>query len=385
MPLTHHREPFYDTLRLSEADRQALMQGLDAKQASARYTEMREDARLAYTVRGLVVQMHHPGGSRVNYIVRPRNLSRQGLAFLHGSFCYTGTPCDVHLRTAEGAYDVQSGRVIRCALLQGTVHEVALLMDKPIDPQRYLGSAVGGEAPGAASRSLPRLKGRVLLVEDSVDDRELLRFHLAPLGLELEVAADTAGAMKQLEAGRFDLILTGAWLDDGGRELIEQVRAANVATPIVLLTADHGPDTAERATQAGAASVLTKPYELEDLINTLGKHVLIAPDPDSEPVLSEHWNDVKMRPLIISYLGRLEQQIDQLGKLLHAADEHNAALKLCAAVRGSSGGYGFPQVCQAADKLHHALTDAADADQLRQQFAELYRLTAAAGRSDPRQ
>jgi hypothetical protein len=149
-----------DTLRLSTRDWdqvQALMD-LEREDGGFGTRDQRRDPRHAYLVGGSVlIEVMHPGGSRVRYLVRPRNLSRSGLGFLHGNFIYTGTRCVVMLLTRRGVSTPCTARVVRCRHIQGKVHGLGIKFDRPLDNlDDYLACPAGAAAATSPDPSVPQ-------------------------------------------------------------------------------------------------------------------------------------------------------------------------------------------------------------------------------------
>jgi hypothetical protein len=145
-----------------------------------------------------------------------------------------------------------------------------------------------------------------------------------------------------------------------------------------MLAADHSETLGRELTDAGADVVLKMPYDLEQLVEVLGQYLVTAPDEDAEPLISENWSDVKMRPLILAYVERLEQQLGELGALLNDDEGRITAARMAAEMRGTAGGYGYPQISEAANNLHEALVGDTPLAALREHFAEISRLCASA-------
>lgn len=70
--------------------------------------------------------------------VRPRNLSRGGIAFLHEAYVYPETPCTVVLISRMYQPIEVSGKVVGCRHVSGRLHEVAVAFDKQIEPDDFL-------------------------------------------------------------------------------------------------------------------------------------------------------------------------------------------------------------------------------------------------------
>jgi two-component system response regulator MprA len=108
---------------------------------------------------------------------------------------------------------------------------------------------------------------RVLVVDDDPDLREFLSSELGVEGYGCAVAGSGQEALVQLRRERFDLVLLDWGLPDfSGVEVCERLRASNITTPVLMLTAHD--DVAERvmALDAGADDYLTKPFSINELL-----------------------------------------------------------------------------------------------------------------------
>jgi DNA-binding response OmpR family regulator len=114
---------------------------------------------------------------------------------------------------------------------------------------------------------------RVLLVEDEVAIRELLRLHLSLAGFAIEEVGDGQAALERLRTTPFDLIVLDVMLPGlDGITLCRTARAqgVNIATPILMLTAlDTEPDTVI-GLESGADDYLTKPFGIRELMARVG-------------------------------------------------------------------------------------------------------------------
>ena len=136
------------------------------------------------------------------------------------------------------------------------------------------------ENPGATHKSLPRLTGRVLVVEDQPLNREVANGMLTSLGLRVETANDGQQALDRLERERFDLVLMDCEMPvmDGlsaaialRRREAGAPRGSSSRTPIVALTADATDTGRDACLAAGMDDYLTKPFSREVLHATLLK------------------------------------------------------------------------------------------------------------------
>jgi DNA-binding response OmpR family regulator len=123
----------------------------------------------------------------------------------------------------------------------------------------------------AASTTAPAR--RVLLVEDEVAIRELLRLHLSLGGFAIDEVGDGHAALERLRTTPFDLIVLDVMLPGlDGITLCRTIRAqgANIATPILMLTALDTESDTVIGLESGADDYLTKPFGIRELMARVG-------------------------------------------------------------------------------------------------------------------
>jgi PAS domain S-box-containing protein len=130
----------------------------------------------------------------------------------------------------------------------------------------------------AASESLPsfacpeRLDSlRVLVVDDEVDTRELLKAGLTHCGAQVTTAASAQAALAAIEHERPEILISDIGMpDEDGYDLIRQLRALPAERggklPAIALTAYARTEDRLRALRAGYQMHVTKPIELAELV-----------------------------------------------------------------------------------------------------------------------
>jgi two-component system response regulator PilR (NtrC family) len=109
-------------------------------------------------------------------------------------------------------------------------------------------------------------KGRVLIVDDEADIRDLLSMTLTRMGLDVECAASEFEAVRMLQKHPFDLCLTDMRLPDGdGLHLLEHIARDYSSIPVAVITAFGNTENAVAALKAGAFDYLAKPVALHQL------------------------------------------------------------------------------------------------------------------------
>lgn len=119
--------------------------------------------------------------------------------------------------------------------------------------------------------------GRVLVVDDEDDIRELLDMTLSRMGLEADCAANVAEARRLLAGNAYQLCLTDMRLPDGdGLDLVRFIGEQCRDLPVAVITAHGSMENAVSALKAGAFDYVPKPVTLEQL-RALVKSVLNLP------------------------------------------------------------------------------------------------------------
>jgi chemosensory pili system protein ChpA (sensor histidine kinase/response regulator) len=157
--------------------------------------------------------------------------------------------------------------------------ETALIIDIP----RLVGAArpsvdadaafVAPEQAGTDELAPVSSRGRIaLVVDDSLSVRRVLSKTLERHGWTTVQARDGVEALESLEATAVDVIVTDIEMPRmDGFELVGAVRRRPGIdqTPIVVLTSRAGMKHREKAFELGANAYLVKPFQEQELVDTL--------------------------------------------------------------------------------------------------------------------
>src|SRR5690606_12036549 len=119
----------------------------------------------------------------------------------------------------------------------------------------------------------------LLVVDDDLLHARLLKANLERPGrLKVEIAGSGAKAMERIAAGPVDAVLTDLAMPEvDGLELVRQIRATDMALPVVIMTAHASIAAAVDGIRAGATDFLPKPVNPEALIAFVERAVLDRP------------------------------------------------------------------------------------------------------------
>jgi CheY-like chemotaxis protein/HPt (histidine-containing phosphotransfer) domain-containing protein len=116
----------------------------------------------------------------------------------------------------------------------------------------------------SAAQSAPRLRGRVLVVEDQALNREVAEGMLAALGLQSAIANDGRQALDMLAVDKFDVVLMDCQMPimDGFSATAELRRreGAGARMPVIALTANATHEGRDACLAAGMDDYLAKPF-----------------------------------------------------------------------------------------------------------------------------
>lgn len=292
------------------------------------------------------------GGQILRLRVPTRDLSRQGISFLHTGYVHVGTKCRFQLVTILNNWQTVEGSVVRCQYVEGRVHEIGARFGQPIDIALFSTSAI------------PR---RILLVDDAESILRLSKHFLEQLNACVTTASNGEDAIEKVDSEVFDLILMDIEMPVlTGIEAVKRLRERGYRGQIVAATALTGKEDRERVLEAGFDKYIAKPITKEGLVDLLNQL-------DDEPLFSSLTNENDMKDLVNAF-------VDTLGTLIRSIEEatshqdFESLQQLARSLKGEAGGYGFEPITSAARAVEESAKAASDIDTLQNQVDELIHL-----------
>ena len=124
---------------------------------------------------------------------------------------------------------------------------------------------------------LPERK-QILVVDDELNLRRVLRAQLERDGYDVHTAEDGEQALSLLREHHIDLVITDLRMPKvDGMELLRRIAATEEAPPVVMITAHGTVDTAVEALKTGAFDYITKPFDQDD-VRTIVRKALRTQD-----------------------------------------------------------------------------------------------------------
>lgn len=115
-------------------------------------------------------------------------------------------------------------------------------------------------------------KIRILIIDDDVGFRDLLRIHLTAAGYQVQIAEDGVTGGRALLAQTPDLVVSDLnmpFLDGFQLLSLLQADAETASIPVILLSGRSDGDTMAKAVELGAADYLTKPVTRDQLLESI--------------------------------------------------------------------------------------------------------------------
>ncbi|MCL4143933.1 UNVERIFIED_CONTAM: hypothetical protein GTU68_041216 [Idotea baltica] len=177
-----------------------------------------------------------------------------------------------------------------------------------------------------------KLIGKVLVVDDMPDNRELITYFLQQCSLEVETAENGAIALDILKDKSFDLILLDMQMPIvDGYQCVKEIRTRGLSVPVVALTASTLSDAIGRCINAGCDSYMRKPFQKEEFFTMLKSYLKEDREVEMNAIKSivDNYipeiavNDKTMAKIVLNFVNGLDDRISSLNKSYEEKDWEN--------------------------------------------------------------
>ncbi len=297
---------------------------------------------------------------------------------------------ELRVRSAPG-----EGSVFTLILDTGPLQGVPLLQPEAV----LSGDEVTAGTEHARWRFAP---SRVLVVDDGDENRELVKLVLEEVGLVVDTADNGRSGADKALAGRYDMILMDVQMPVmDGYSAVRLLREKGLELPILALTAHAMNGIEQKCLDAGFTAVLTKPIDIDGLIDTLAQRLACQPvDPATPPepapeIGSEQGGaaqatgdaarggppivsrlaagNPRFRPLIERFTQRLEEQLEAMEQAWLGKD-FDELKALAHWLKGAGGTVGFDVFTKPAQRLEQCAING-EQEKAGEFIAELRRLS----------
>jgi two-component system OmpR family response regulator len=202
-------------------------------------------------------------------------------------------------------------------------------------------------APAAAR------KITVLAVDDDPDVAKLLGTYLGLEGFDARIATNRAEIVAGLrQAPPPDLVLLDVMLPDvDGFEVLARMRQhpALKSVPVIMLTAKATREAVLKGLHAGADGYVTKPFQVDSLIQAVRVVLGLTTEASSNPFGAEQDQmDADYRRKLLGRIDRIEQQQRDLAAGTAPAEGLRDLHRELHSIAGSAKMFGLPAVSEAA-------------------------------------
>lgn len=256
--------------------------------------------------------------------------------------------------------------------------------------QFYFTVAVGGGSDISLINELPddlmesmhaekvnvNVSGKVLLVDDVVDNRVLIKFLLEDMGAEVDLAENGKVALDKIVKNEYDLVLLDLQMPViGGLEALKEVRERGEDVPVVILTANVIQNEEKESKSINCQGFLSKPIDeikLMDVVSTylcknesvinlpIKQNVLVMDENIIESTLIHEVSESnKYEKLAESFALQLN---DRIGAIESAFKEKDGELldDLVHNLKGLGGNMGYEIITEISKEIEIAVVEKAD-------------------------
>ncbi len=217
------------------------------------------------------------------------------------------------------------------------------------------------------------LAGRILLVEDGLDNQQIISLYLRRAGAEVLIAANGRVAIERATAERLDLILMDMQMPElDGYAATRELRLRGCLLPIIALTAHAEAEDRAKCLAAGCTAYINKPIERNTLIDCVagylsaGRSIALPPSPSAPIGLPEQFafghealrscyaDDPTMHEAIAEFVAMLPRRVALMRKLI-GERQLPELRRVVHQLKGAGGGYGFDDMTRLAAQADRTL------------------------------
>lgn len=110
----------------------------------------------------------------------------------------------------------------------------------------------------------------ILVVDDELGYRDMLRMDLSGQGFNVFAAGDGVEALEILKKEKIDLVVTDMKMPNlDGLDTVIAIKKYHAGVPIILMTGYAMEDRVQKALELKATACLKKPFDIEELATVI--------------------------------------------------------------------------------------------------------------------
>jgi PAS domain S-box-containing protein len=193
--------------------------------------------------------------------------------------------------------------------------------------------------------------GKVLLVDDSEDNRKLVKLLLSNTNIEIVTAENGKQAIETALKNEFDLVLMDIQMPVmDGVEATRWLRSTGYRQPIIALTANAMREEQEAYLEAGCVDFLSKPIERISFFNTINKYLTVTDNSENQ----KYNPGDELQELKREFVAGLEKRITLISENCHS-ENYQYVKDECHKLKGIAGAYGYSEITNIAGDIEKAI------------------------------
>jgi len=214
--------------------------------------------------------------------------------------------------------------------------------------------------PAAAEEKRPL---RILLVEDSEDNRLLIQAYLKATPYQIDIAENGKIGLEKFISGKYDLVIMDIQMPVmDGYSATKAIRKwegekGAKATPIIALTAHAFREDIQKSLDVGCTDHITKPIRKQGILEAIHKHTAgvlekeLADEGQGKRIIVNP--PAEIQDLIPVFLANRDKDVITLRQKLED-DDFQAIRMLAHSMKGSGASYGFDTITDIGRSLEQA-------------------------------
>jgi DNA-binding response OmpR family regulator len=120
---------------------------------------------------------------------------------------------------------------------------------------------------------------KIMVVDDEQDLREMIQIMLRKEGFQTNTAKNGTDLLNKIDDFQPDLVTLDVMMPGlTTREILDKLKEKKTKPKIILLTVvRYSEEEKQKLHQMGIVDYVTKPFELDNLIDTIHNHILRSP------------------------------------------------------------------------------------------------------------
>ena len=230
----------------------------------------------------------------------------------------------------------------------------------------WTGATLRAYPPVGTQPEPPLRPLRILLAEDSPDNRTITLAYLEDTPYTIDIAENGAVACAMFQATPYDLVLMDRQMPVmDGLTATRAIRAwerenSHPPTLIIALTASALKGDREMCLAAGCTAFLTKPIKQDVLLRAIKEHAALVPDADADWATGPTNTNAKKARLADTFIGNARRNLEIMQAALEVADFRTIST-LGHGLRGAGGMFGYPELTDIGAEIELAADASNDA------------------------